>query len=93
MGAVQLPVQRAGKRCVRNENEVVSLDVVVQGRKGFRLLNWHNIMNMCLKDKPVPSRADESSLLFIHSQSATMRVEEQKFGSLNIVEENLVPDN
>jgi hypothetical protein len=51
MGAVQLPVQSAGKRCVRNENEVVSLDVVIESRKGLRLLNWHSIILLGLADK------------------------------------------
>ena len=54
MRPVQLPVQSAGKRCVRNENEVVSLDVVIESRKGLRLLNWHSIILLGLADKLIP---------------------------------------
>jgi hypothetical protein len=62
MGAVQLPVQRAGKRCVRNENEVVSLDVVIESRKGLRLLNWHSTILLGLADKLMPTIRTTTSL-------------------------------
>jgi hypothetical protein len=40
-GAVQLPVQSTGGRCIWNENEFVFIDIIVETRKGLRLLNWH----------------------------------------------------